>query len=276
MSTSTHSDRWSPFSVLIVSLICCAFLIDADPEDGVAKKQRLKILCYNIHHASPPSKPESIDLDAIAKVITSQQPDLVALQEVDVFTGRSGPHNQAEELANRTGLKPYFFKAIDFDGGEYGVAILSRYPVTQSNVYPLPTREGSGGEPRVLATTFIQLPGAKQIVFACTHLDAQADSVNRQLQINAIADILKETSLPIILAGDFNATPGSQVIEVLDKHLTRTCDPCQFTIPVDRPDKTIDFIAFSPGGKFKVKQHIVITERYASDHLPVFAELEIR
>lgn len=244
---------------------------------GMAQgKLTLKVLCYNIHHALPPSKKDSIDLDAIARVISSHQPDLVALQEVDVHTGRSGPFNQAEELGRRTGMTPYFIKAIDYDGGEYGVAILSRHPMSAMKRYPLPTKEGSGGEPRVLGTATITLPGKKEIIFACTHLDAQRDSANRELQIHAITEALKGSTIPVIIAGDFNAAPGSNTIHVLDAYFKRTCDRCDFTIPVDNPEKAIDFIAFSPEKKFKVKKHEVIPERYASDHLPVFAELEIR
>jgi endonuclease/exonuclease/phosphatase family metal-dependent hydrolase len=247
------------------------------PSHGIGQDKRtLKVLCYNIHHALPPSKKDSIDLDAIAQVITKSQADLVALQEVDVHTRRSGPFNQAEELGRKTGLTPYFIKAIDYDGGEYGVAILSRFPVTNLKRYPLPTKEGSGGEPRVLGAATIALPGNRQIVFACTHLDAQSDSVNRDLQIHAIAEVLKNSTLPVIIAGDFNAVPGSSIIRVLDSYFKRTCDPCDFTIPVDKPKKAIDFIAFSPERKFRVKKHEVIPEHYASDHLPVFVELKIR
>jgi endonuclease/exonuclease/phosphatase family metal-dependent hydrolase len=197
------------------------------------KGATLNILCYNIHHALPPSKKDSIDLDAIARVINEAKPDLVALQEVDVHTKRSDGIDQAAELGRKTGLTPYFFKAIDYDGGEYGVAILSRFPIKDQHRYPLPTKEGTKGEPRVLATAVITLSGKKEIVFACTHLDAQRDSVNRELQIKAISEILKTSKRPVIIAGDFNAPPGSGVIRVLDAHFKRTCTRCDFTIPAD-------------------------------------------
>lgn len=255
-------------------LLCSAFILLLERESP-SKKRTVKLLCYNIHHAAPPSKNNVIDLDAIAKVINDSEADLVALQEVDVFTGRSGPYNQAEELGKRTGMSPYFFKAIDYDGGEYGIAILSRLPVLQTNRYPLPRMEGTGGEPRVLGTAMIQLSAKEKILLACTHLDARRDSLNRLLQIKAITGLLKDAEVPILIAGDFNAAPGSEVINILDEHFTRTCDPCDFTSPVDNPRRTIDFIAFSPAKDFKVKKHLVIPERYASDHLPVFAELEI-
>src|SRR5690606_32249863 len=122
---------------------------------GSIKKRTLKVLTYNIHHAAPPSRSQAIDLDAIAAVINEQNPDLVALQEVDAHTGRSGPFNQAEELGRKSGMTAHFFKSINYDGGEYGLAILSRLPVVDVNLYPLPRMEGNGGEPRILATAVI-------------------------------------------------------------------------------------------------------------------------
>lgn len=241
-----------------------------------SQKHTVRVLSYNIHHAEPPSTPRSIDLEAIAKVIKDLNPDLVALQEVDVYTGRSGAFNQAEELGKMTGLSAHFFKAIDYDGGQYGVAILSRYPVTESHRYPLPGIEGQGGEPRILATATVELSSKEKLLFACTHLDAQKESGNRLVQMKAIAGLLGESSIPVILAGDFNAVPGSEVINLLDEHFHRTCESCEFTIPVDTPNRTLDFITFRPSKTFRVRQHQVIKERYASDHLPVFAVLEIR
>ena len=267
--------KFIPFPILIIILLCSSFYPANKVCIGLTKKVTLRVMCYNIHHAAPPSDPGKIDLDAIAKVINDQHADLVALQEVDVNTKRSGHFNQAEELGKKTGLTPYFFKAIDFEGGEYGVAILSRYPVTETHRYPLPGQKENPGEPRVLGTAIIRLPGKQELLFACTHLEA-GDSINRQLQMAAIGDLLEDVSMPIIIAGDFNAAPGSQVIRILDQHFDRTCDPCDPTIPVVNPRRAIDFIAYSPSGRFKVKQHKVIPERQASDHLPVFSVLEFK
>ncbi len=236
----------------------------------------LKVMSYNIHHANPPSKPDYIDIDAIASVIKKNDPDIVALQELDVYNTRSGKSiSEATEIATRTGMRVYFAKAIDHAGGDYGVAILSRYPLSDMQTHPLPTLEGTKGEPRVLATARINLPGDQPILFACTHLDAMRSDSNRVAQINQIAAILKRSAYPVILAGDLNAEPGSSVINILDKNLERSCRvDCGYTIPVDKPRKTIDFIAFTPG-QFKTISHKVIAEKYASDHLPVVAELKI-
>ncbi len=238
----------------------------------------IRVLCYNIHHANPPSHPDSIDLNAIAEVIKQQQPDLVALQEVDVYTTRSGQSlHQAKELGRITGMEVYFAKAIDYGGGEYGVAILSKYPMTEMKKYSLPTAAGTGGEPRILATAIIKLPQGREILFANTHLDAQGNDTNRILQAQRIVEILSKEKLPVILAGDLNAVASTRVIGAFDNHFMRSCiTNCGFTIPVINPNKTIDYIVYAPKEKFKVIQHKVIPESYASDHRPVMAILQLQ
>ncbi|KAA5544090.1 endonuclease [Adhaeribacter rhizoryzae] len=233
-------------------------------------------MAYNIHHANPPSRPDFIDIDAIANAIKAQNPDLVALQEVDVNTERSGKFNQAEEIAKRLNMHFYFAKAIDHQGGDYGVAILSKYPLTETQVHRLPSKPETKGEPRVLATAKITLPNGAAIRFGSTHLDAQKAPVNRQIQIEEIGKIAATEQLPFIIAGDFNATPDSEVIAGLDKYFTRTCQNCAPTIPVINPSKTIDFIAYKhPKNKIRVASHQVINEQYASDHLPVLVVLNL-
>jgi endonuclease/exonuclease/phosphatase family metal-dependent hydrolase len=173
-------------------------------------------------------------------------------------------------------MNTYFAKAIDYGGGEYGIAILSRHPMEATQNYPLPTAAGTDGEPRTLATAVITLPHGQKLVFANTHLDAQRQDTNRLLQAQKILDILKKETLPIILAGDFNAIASTPVIKIFDSHFTRTCiTNCGFTIPVINPNKTIDYIVYTPREKFRIIQHTVIAETYASDHRPVMATLRL-
>lgn len=251
----------------------------ASEQSQAAEKKEsvdLRVMAYNVHHCNPPSEPEKIDVEAIVSTIREQSPDLVALQEMDVMTGRSGKIDQAKMIAEALEMQYYFAKAIDHDGGEYGVAILSRFPISEEQTHRLPTQEGTGGEPRVLATVKVALPGGESIRFGSTHLDAQKEDVNRLLQIKAIGEIASRETLPMIIAGDFNAPPGSEVIEMLDQHFQRSCEPCAPTIPVINPVKAIDFIAFRPQVSFEVQAHEVVHETYASDHLPVFSILEMK
>ncbi|MCM4155748.1 endonuclease [Gramella sp. AN32] len=233
-------------------------------------------MAYNIHHANPPSKPDVIDINAIINVIRNQNPDVVALQEVDVNTERSGPINQAEIIATGLNMNYYFGKAIDYDGGEYGVAILSKFPISETVINRLPTAAGTNGEPRILLTVKIQTSEGNEIRFGSTHLDAQSAPTNRLVQIQKIVNLAKNEELPFIIAGDFNALPESEVVGILDSHFDRTCRLCPFTIPANEPTRTIDYIAFNhPQQKFRVEEHKVVDESYASDHRPVTATIQI-
>lgn len=248
---------------------------NAMPNDSFHGQERLlRVMAYNIHHANPPSRPDSIDIPAIVRTIKALDPDLVALQEIDANTERSGPGNQAEIIADSLGMNVFFGKSIDFEGGGYGVAILSKFPISEEIVHRLPTEPGTNGEKRVLATVKIALSDDKFIRFGSTHLDSQKEDTNRLLQIKEIRRIASEDDLPMIIAGDFNAPPDSEVINILDQGFVRTCSNCEPTIPVDHPEKAIDFIAFRPEKSFKVVNHKVIDETYASDHLPILSVLE--
>ncbi len=274
-------------------IICCFFYVGSGCEKRTAESpapppppggppptdttSSLRVMTYNIHHANPPAG-SSIDINAIANVIKNQNPHLVAIQEVDVYTTRSGTTlHQALELGRLTGMTAYFGKAIDFSGGEYGVAILSKFPISDMKNQQLPTEPGTGGERRTLASAVITLGNGKKLVFASTHLDAQTSDTNRFLQITKIKELLQLETHPVILAGDFNAAPGTRVINTLDSYFTRTCiTGCGFTISPQNPTKTIDFIAFAPADKFTILEHKVIDEKFASDHLPVFSVVRIK
>ncbi|HUH32513.1 MAG TPA: endonuclease/exonuclease/phosphatase family protein [Daejeonella sp.] len=262
----SHMKYFLPLLILLLSTVAMA-----QPKAPAS----LKVMSYNIHHANPPSKPGFIDLDAIARVIRREKPHLVALQEVDVNTGRSGRLNQAAELARKLRMNFVFAKAIDYDGGEYGLAILSKYPLSETVIHQLPTDSASKGEPRILLTGKINLPGGREIRFGNTHLDSETDSLNRHMQINEINRISQKETLPFILAGDLNADPGTGVIRTLDSQFKRTCEPCQFTYPAVNPQKAIDFIAVKSRTRMQIISHRVLNESYASDHLPIAAVLKL-
>ncbi|GAB3420645.1 hypothetical protein GCM10027516_17410 [Niabella aquatica] len=256
---------------MLLALLSCS----SQKVQSGAVKSTIKVMTYNVHHCNPPEKPNVIDVDAIAAIIKDENADIVAVQEVDVNTGRSGKINQAEQLSAKAGYKSFYFaKAMDYDGGQYGVLILSKYPLTDTKTYMLPRAEGNNsGEPRVLAAATITLPGGKSVRFGCTHLEAY-NKESRLLQIKEINRLAGAISLPFIVAGDFNAREGSEVINSLDAHFTRTCNNCPATFSEGKTGGVIDFIASAPKDAFKVISHKVIPDRKASDHMPVVAELQ--
>lgn len=232
----------------------------------------LKVMTYNVHHCNPPGS-SSIDVDMIANVIRQQNPDVVAIQEVDVLTNRSGKIDEAALLAAKTGLTNYHFgKTMNYNDGQYGVLILSRFPLSDTTTYALPSSDPAKDEPRVLAAANINLPGNKTIRFASTHLEAY-HAQTRVMQAKEINRIADETKLPFIIAGDMNAEESSDVIQTLDKKFIRTCQHCENTFWEDGETGAIDYIMYRPANTFITVKHEVIQNKTASDHMPVISVL---
>lgn len=238
-----------------------------------AQGQTIRVITYNIRHASPPSHPDRIDVDTVAGVIKKYQPDIVALQEVDVYTGRSGKQlDEAAAIAEKAGMWPTFGKAIDFSGGAYGIAIVSKYPIDSAKTIALPSANQSA-EKRALQIAYLQLSNGQKLVFACTHLDAETGDESRLLQMATIDSILAEIPYPVLLAGDLNAEPESPVIQKLDHHFQRSCiRNCGFSFSNEHPKKTIDYIAGRKADGFVFGHHRVLPDAFPSDHLAVMAE----
>jgi len=268
--------------ILVVTLLVSA-KNDVEPIEGQSapgqewKGPELKVMAYNIHHCNPPSQPDLIDVEAIAKVIRNESPDLVALQEVDVHTRRSGKDlHQAKALAELTDMHYYFRKAIDYEGGEYGIAVLSRFPIEDTLGFALPMAPGLNAEPRAVAAVKVKLSDGQMLIVASTHLDLATQ--HRSLQAQKIVESFTKDNYPVIVAGDFNDVVGSEPIEIMDQAFRRTCvgDNCPGTIPVTTPNRIIDYVFYRPSSAMRVTEHRVVAETYASDHRPVVAVLQLK
>ncbi len=231
--------------------------------------QQLRVMSYNMHHGR--GADDRVDLERVAKVINDCQPDLVALQEVDHRTQRSGSVDQAATLAKLTGMHAQFAKQIDFEGGQYGQALLSRWPLSDLRIHWLP------GEPererRIVATCSVQLPG-KQLLFGTTHLHHNNADL-RLRQASAITDSLDDLPATIILAGDLNAEPEHPPVTELIKNWTVVHSATELlTFPAIEPIKQIDYIFYRHSDRLRVVSSQVINEAVASDHRPLLAVLE--
>lgn len=238
----------------------------------------LRVMTYNIHHANPPSREGVIDIEAIARVINDAQPGLVALQEVDERTTRSGVTlSQTEALGRLTGMHAYFSHSINFAGGQYGNAVLSRFPILDTMHFELPPERGSNAEVRSIGIIKVQPDKGGPLYFASTHLDAGEEETSRLLQARKIVEIARRLTLPLVLAGDLNTVPNSPTMALLDETFTMTCvADCPFTFPVQNARSAIDHVMYLPARRFKTENIHAIPETYASDHLPVLVELKLR
>ena len=248
------------------------------------KGQSLRVMTYNIYGARATSPANAADLDAIAEVIRRQNPDFVTLNEVDVFTNRTGKDvHQARDLAEKLGMEWHFSKAIDRDGGEYGDAVLSKYPILEKGSYRLPCAAEQPGEDRSLCVIRVQIDG-KDLYVASTHLDHLSGDASRLVQATEIRRI-RDTELEgdLILCGDLNAIPSSNVIATMTSFLTNTGPIDQYTFPSDDPSRKIDYIMYAPIEHFGVQNCQVVSRGDqqvggvdASDHRPVIADIRFQ
>lgn len=253
---------------LLVILACGASFASC----WAAEPLRVRVLTYNIHHGE--GTDGKIDLARTAEAIKRVTPDLVALQEIDQGTTRSRGLDQAAELGKLTGMHAAFGKAMDFAGGQYGEAILSRYPLTEVQVHSLPFTEGC--EPRCALAARVRLgEDGPEIVFAGTHLE-HANASLRLCQAQKLNPTLAaKNTLPTILAGDFNDVPDSPAIKVLQPPWTdTTAGRSQPTWPSDQPRRKIDYVFFRPADGWRVVEQQVVDEPVASDHRPLLVVLE--
>ena len=230
----------------------------------------LRILAYNTHHGA--GMDGTLDLVRIADVITEAAPDLVALQEVDRLVERTGWVAQAEEYADLIGLESVFGGFMEYQGGQYGMALLSRFPILERTNHRLP----AGAEPRTALALRTRIPGSeREVVFVGVHFYRTEEE--RLAQARSLMDTLEEEEGLVILAGDFNSLRGSPVMELLaTRWAVLEKDGRTATFPADDPAREIDFILVSPREGFRVLEHRVLGEEVASDHRPIFLVLEVR
>ncbi len=220
----------------------------------------LRIGSYNIKHAAD----ANLNLNTIAKVIKDAKLDIVGVQEVDYRTKRSNYIDQPRALAEAAEMPYYVFvHAIDYQGGEYGTLVLSKYPIISSEVIPL---ESWDKEARALGHAVIDVNG-RQIDFFNTHLSFEDKSL-RGLQFFEISE-KTDACKDFILTGDFNTADFSE-FRVLGGNLINNDVRKYPTFPGG--NSAIDNIVYSDC--FKETKSGTVIKSY-SDHYMLWAEFEI-
>lgn len=225
----------------------------------------LKVMTFNLRFG------ELASLSELGSYIKNEQADIVALQECDWKTNRERVPHQAgkayvNELAYYTELFGLFAKAIDYKGGYYGVGLLSKYPIIKSERVFLPNPLPKT-EQRVMLIAEIELPNKSIITVISTHLEVSS-AKTRKAQIEFINKRVSQIKTPVILAGDFNATPNDS--EIKNGFLTWfNATTTEFTFSTLNPEKKIDYIWCTPIDNFKLITTKVHTDCKLSDHFPV-------
>jgi len=276
-----QADTPSPPSSMIRShrKILFLLLFAALPPFCFGGEDSLRVLAYNIKHGR--GMDGKVDIDRIASVIKKQNPDLVALQEVDRHCKRSGGVDIAKALGELLGMEYRFGKAIPLQDGAYGNAVLSRLPIRETRVHPLPRSR----EPRVALEVQVDF-GGRRLSFVSLHLERNSDN-RRCAQAEALIDLFSGTSRPVILAGDFNASRNSEAMRSFeppdwtvlmknDGNSVRTFQGEKHRKDSESPERMeIDFLVVRHF-MFDRVVHGVVPERIASDHRPIYAEFKMK
>ncbi len=276
--TSTKSAAWGKQTLRVLSVLLTLpgvlLTTGCTIDKQIAKEPAtVRMVAYNIRHGEGMDK--RIGLKRIADVIARESPDLVALQEVDKNCSRSGRTDIAAVLGGLLTMEYRFGAFMNYQGGEYGLAALSRWPIIESIRHELP----SGAEPRCALELVVQPPDMQTpLSFVCIHNDWTSADFRVQ-QIQALLDAVKARKHPVILAGDFNGERTDASMKLLTASgwtiLQKDNSAESRTWPSDKPEIEIDFFVVR-GADLIAVEHRVIDERVASDHRPISAVITLR
>ena len=243
---------------LIIALLGATFSASVQ-----AKKVRtLRLTSYNIQHGEGLDK--KIDHARQAKILRKARTQVAAIQEVDSVTKRNGGLYSLEEIGRKAKMFSTFAPAINFQGGKYGIGILSKKQPISVHRIALPGRE----EPRMLLVTEFE-----HYVVACTHLSLTDE--DRMLSVPIIIEEAQKWKKPFILMGDLNDEPGMPFYKEMQKHFLFLNPSHDKTFPADKPDICIDHVAvFVPTPNATISFYRTwVGEETSSDHRPLHARL---
>lgn len=265
---------------------------ESDPAAHIDAPRNLSVLTYNIHIGKSVDD-KRIDLARIAKILSGPMPDIIGLQEVDRLTERSGRVDQLAELQSLTGMAGVFGKSIEFQGGEYGIAILTTGEILESR--PILHPAGIEAERRSFLMARIRTRGGMVVWAINTHLGLNFE--DRQAQVRAILDAAAGLEGPVIILGDLNEEPGEreggltdaldsagfedgwlmalEKVEVdFESSEPRAIESHGFTFPAEGPDRRIDYVWANRGSNLQPTR-ATIFHTLASDHVPLLLEYRV-
>jgi endonuclease/exonuclease/phosphatase family metal-dependent hydrolase len=238
---------------------------------SIVAKKTLRVMTYNIHVGVGMDK--KLDLQRIAEVINHERPDLVGLQEVDRGVKRTEGKDEIVELAGLTKMQYAFAHNLDFQGGQYGVAILSRFPIRNIDHHKYENKREA--ERRGMLRVEVEF-GGRTLNFVTTHLDYQYED-GRLFETEQLLKFLVDVKGPMILVADLNDEPVGSAYQLLlrsfkDAWLDSRTKALGLSYPADKPVKRIDYVFYRASDPLRAEKAWVV-DTLASDHVPVVVDL---
>lgn len=235
--------------------------------------QPIRIMTYNIHNGS--NADDEPTIPQMAELIEQANLDIVGLVEVDSVCDRSGKVDQPAKLAKMTNMHSAFVRHFPFQGGAYGVALLSHYPISDVKNMRLPIMTNENGDTtRAALFARLLLPDNRKALVVVVHLDYRSEA-SRLKQVAVLQQLLKDESGPVFILGDFNFTPESKPMKFLTQNFIDANSSNSNTFPGTHPAKKIDYIMVDRRHYLKTLEDKVYPHPF-SDHLAIVAELELK
>lgn len=245
---------------------------------------KIKYLHYNIAACRNYELPDATPVKAerTLEVIKSFDADIVTLNEVDRNTARSGNIDQPKFIADAIGYNYYFAPAIDLQGGNYGIALFSKYEIVSAEFLRIPDSYDQNGnllERRVIIAAVLNVNGNNvRVIMSHYGLSNEEQVKATELTLNE----LSKSTLPTVFSGDLNMTPDNPLIKKLSEKMTDTVslfDKEPITFP------SSDFLAKDEGYTVKIDyiftygnikaEFAEVSEIHVSDHRPYYCELSL-
>lgn len=260
MNTKIHRNPFLQSLAFICMYLALSGFAGCQENSG----ESLTIMSYNVRNGR--GMDNITDYQRVADIINRVNPDIVALQELDSATQRSEGIVLLDELSRRTGMLGTYGPAIDYQGGKYGVGILTRNKPLSTRIVPLPGTE----EKRILL-----LVEMESYVLGCTHFSLTQEDRMKSAEI--ISSSVTAYNKPVFLAGDINDLPDSEVLTLLEQDWNTLSNKNLPTYRSDRPEKCIDYIFGYKNDYyvFEVIEALVGSEPVASDHSPLWVKVHV-
>ena len=243
----------------LILLLACVALTACQPS------RTMRVMTYNVHNCI--GMDGTLSCERIAQVITNENVEVVALQELDSMTMRIPNQDILKNIADLTNMHPTFGASIDFRGGKYGIGILTKEKPISWKRIPLPCRS----EPRSLLIVELE-----DYYFCSTHLSLHSE--DRESSAAIIAEELSKLNKPVIIGGDFNAEPDEEAMARLSNVISFASSPTKLTYPADTPEIEIDYIGIyrRSASEYKIGETYVVDAPIESDHRPLVCEFSFK
>ena len=266
----------------IVWGVSVLYLVGIEPAVAQEPSARFSVAVYNIHAGKDADGEDN--LSRVTQFIRDHELDLILLQEVDRGTTRSGGIDQITLLADSLDYHWAFGETLAFQGGQYGIAVLSRWPLHADTLLRLPVdppqeRAGGAYEPRGALYVVLNTPVGRLHVFN-THLDPSPNDHHRIQEVETLVQSATDPSASngyVLIGGDFNSEPETRTISRMTEiGFFDSFDLCGSgpggTYPTTDPVKRIDYLFTSRN--ISCTEALVVDYR-ASDHRPLVVSIEL-